>query len=63
MKIFIVSVWPICKSYVEEISRWAMFDPDEAVLFIRECLDQTEKIHVVTGEVEGPPVLKMKTYS
>ena len=38
--------WMWLGDYVEQIARWAMGDPDQAVLFLLECLDMDDKIQV-----------------
>ena len=45
--------------YIEQIARWAMGDPEETVMFIRECLNFDELLPAPVEETPGPPVLKI----
>eukprot|EP00968_Pinguiococcus_pyrenoidosus_P015018 scaffold1376_cov257-Pinguiococcus_pyrenoidosus.AAC.31 len=49
------------QNYVEEIARWAMGNPDDAIIFIKGCLSVDTKLKVPEQEewVEGPEVIKL----
>eukprot|EP00598_Pedospumella_elongata_P000332 CAMPEP_0184973120 /NCGR_PEP_ID=MMETSP1098-20130426/5014_1 /TAXON_ID=89044 /ORGANISM="Spumella elongata, Strain CCAP 955/1" /LENGTH=515 /DNA_ID=CAMNT_0027495551 /DNA_START=241 /DNA_END=1788 /DNA_ORIENTATION=- len=51
--------WLWLGNYIEQIARWAMGDPEEVVLFIRECLNMDTVLEVIE-EVEGPGAVKME---
>lgn len=53
--------WLFIGDYVEHIGRWAMGNPDETVLFIRECFQFDHKIDVVLEE-PGPNVLVLNDF-
>ncbi len=53
--------WLFIGDYVEHIGRWAMGNPDETVLFIRECFQFDHKIDVVQEE-PGPNVLVLNNF-
>jgi hypothetical protein len=38
--------WLWLDNYVEQLARWSMNDPDEAVVFIRECFQFDKKLKV-----------------
>jgi len=37
--------WLWLGDYSEQLARWAMGSPEEAVLFLRECLNQPQKLN------------------
>ena len=53
--------------YLEQLARWAMGSPDEAVFYLRECLNFDSILHAKSPEnggleveVEGPQVMVME---
>lgn len=50
--------WIFIGDYVDRIARWAMQDPDKAVLFLTSCLQFDSKLKIIE-EVEGPSVMRV----
>ena len=51
------------QDYIEQIARWAMGSPDDAVFFIRECLNFDTLLSTTESpvEVQGPSSIKIES--